>query len=230
MITKRILQKVKRKIYQVIFGNFNVPVGNDYFGKKAEIYEATRASSIFWRNENRFLEKTILKLTKEKDITTVLDLPCGTGRFYEFYEDCNIAYIGGDFSDDMLNLANQAIKRPNLGQNLKMISTKIPLYNNSVDIVVCFRFLQWIIPLKEVKATLIEFHRVTRKFCLIELSVGRHRKRNKSLNENLTMWDNFNLDEITLLLREVGFEIKDFEFLYDDEENPNMYGFLCLKR
>lgn len=229
MIVTRTFAKIKRKLEQLIYGNFNVPVGNDYFGKKAEIYEANRKDSEFWKKEEEFVNCTIAQLIDKNQVSKLLDIPAGTGRFYPLYEKYNIEYIGGDASTDMLEKADLASQNTALGKNLKMFSHKIPLPDNSVDLIICFRFLQWIIPFKDVKKTLKEFNRVSKKYCLIELSVGKHENRNTSINDNLTMWDNLNFDEISLLLLENGFRVEEYQFLSDDEENPNMYGFLCVK-
>lgn len=229
MIVKRILAKIKRKLDQLIHGNFNVPVGNDYFGKKAEIYESNRKDSEFWKREEEFVDQAIGQLINKNQVSKLLDIPAGTGRFYPLYEKYSVEYIGGDASTDMLDKAALASQNSALGKNIKMFSHQIPLPDNSVDLIVCFRFLQWIIPFKDVRKTLIEFNRVTKKYCLIELSVGKHETSHKPINENLTMWDNLNFEEISLLLLETGFRVEEYKFLSDDEENPNMHGFLCVK-
>ena len=46
-----ILKKIVRKIKSLIHGNFNTPIGDDYFGKKAFLYEKTRQNNLFWKNE-----------------------------------------------------------------------------------------------------------------------------------------------------------------------------------
>jgi ubiquinone/menaquinone biosynthesis C-methylase UbiE len=222
-------KKVYKKFNKIIHGKYSVPIGDDYLGMKAEVYEKTRKCDNFWQKEHDLVLRVISSLVKKKKISNVLDLPAGTGRFYKIYELNNINYIGGDSSIDMLNIANKEIRNQTLGRNQIMISTKIPLQRNSVDIVVSFRFLQWIVSLKDMKKTLLEFHRVTKKYCFIELCVGKHTIRKKPINENLTMWNNFNLEEIKDILYAHGFKIIEIEFISDDKENPNMHSFLCSK-
>ena len=224
-----LISKIRRKLRTLVYGNFNVPIGNDYMGLKAKVYETSRQDEIFWKKESEYVKKTITQLVGTENIETVLDLPSGTGRFFPMYEALNLKYIGGDLSDDMLLEGDKKIKNDELGQNFRMSSTNIPLPSNSVDIIVCLRFLQWIIPFKEVKKTLQEFHRVSRKYCIVEFCVGKHKKPTIFTNYNLTMWDNFNMSEIENLLGEHSFKVLSTVCLGDDKENPNLTTFLCEK-
>ena len=224
-----VFRKGIRKLSQIRHGAFNVPVGNDYVGEKARIYEKARSDSEFWINEEKYVDTVITSLAGKGELAAVLDLPAGSGRFYKIYEKNKVTYIGGDSSEDMLALAGTKITDPKMGENRAMLSTSIPLAERSVDMVICFRFLQWIIAFKDVEKTLDEFYRVSRRYCLLELCVGTHEGVKGLQNKNLTMWNNFNFDEICSLLGAHGFRVDSYQFLSDDVENPNMYGFLCSK-
>ena len=224
-----IFKKIVRKIKSLIHGDFNTPIGDDYFGKKAFLYEQTRKDSFFWRNEQKFVIKTLKELNSSSKINTLLDLPCGTGRFYELYEALGIKYIGADSSFDMLNEAKKRMRIPSIGKQHIMFSTKINLPNNSVDMIVCIRFLQWIISLKDVKKTLNEFYRVSNKYCILEFCVGKTESNIETLNEDLTLWDKLNYKNLEQLLKTHGFNIIKTKFIGNDPENPNLTGFLCEK-
>ena len=224
-----IFKKIVRKIKSLIHGNFNIPIGDDYFGKKAFLYEQTRQDSLFWKNEQNFVAKTLKELNSSSEINTLLDLPSGTGRFYELYEALGIRYIGGDSSFDMLKEAKKRMHISSIGKQHRMFSTEIDLPNNSVDIIVCIRFLQWIISLKDVKKTLDEFYRVSNKYCILEFCVGKIATNIETLSEDLTLWDKLNYENLEQLLKTHGFKIIKTKFIGNDPENPNLTGFLCKK-
>ena len=204
-------------------------LGMIIMGKKHFYMKKHEKESIFWENEHNFVANTLLDLKSSSEITKILDLPSGTGRFYNLYENLQVNYIGGDSSIDMLNEAKKSLKNNLYGEQIQMFSTKINLPDNSVDVIVCFRFLQWIISIADVKKTLKEFHRVSRKFCLLEFCVGDEPSKIETLDHNLTLWNKLNYENLEILLKSHGFKIINSEVLGNDEENPNLTGFLCEK-
>lgn len=112
-----------------------------YYEKKAYEYEEKRQGTI-WNNENRAIK---MLLAKERDIEgLILDIPCGTGRYFEMYESLNLSYIGIDISQDMIDIAQKRITA-DIG---KCIEGNIWELNREdlpdLDVIVVSRYLHWL--------------------------------------------------------------------------------------
>ena len=64
--------------------------GNRYHGQIASNYEATRIKQDSWHAETRILSKFLELLP---DRINVLDVPFGTGRFLDLYDQKNMAEV-----------------------------------------------------------------------------------------------------------------------------------------
>lgn len=110
---------------------------NRYYNKEASLYEEKRKGHI-WDNEN----STMQFLLNDKNITNILDIPCGTGRYFNFYEEKNISYIGMDISKDMLQIAqNRSNNGTIINKNLWELTAEDV---GNIDCIVCCRFLHWL--------------------------------------------------------------------------------------
>ena len=126
------------------------------------------------------------------DPATILDLPCGAGRFWPLLtekEDRSI--IAADSSIDMLKVAIEHCPKE-IQSQIELLHTSaydINLADNSVDTIFCMRLLHHIGDAEKRRTILEEFHRVSRKSVLISLWVdgnlkaGRRRKRDLALDE-----------------------------------------------
>lgn len=100
----------------------------------------------------------------------VLDAGCGTGKYLNTLEEISSEYIGIDLSSDQLNKASSKIKK----SNSKLINanlTRIPLPDNSVDLIVSCWVLGTITDPNDRKKALKELKRVLKpngKIVLIE--------------------------------------------------------------
>ena len=55
--------------------------GMRYFGNKALNYDTKRMGSVKWEGEDRKVREYLDSLPQK---TSILDIPCGTGRFFSF--------------------------------------------------------------------------------------------------------------------------------------------------
>ena len=205
-----------------------LPIGSNYVGKKALIYDEHRQNDIYWKAEDECVNKYISMISNE--INSVIDAPYGTGRFAPIYDKYNLNVTAVDISNEMIEVAiskhkNHLSKTKFLIQDM----VKIPKDDCSVDLAICFRFIPWIVSFKDAKIALSELSRVCNKYAILELCVGKHNISNIDIDEDKVMWDNYNKKQITVWLKEFNFEVIDVKFLYDDKEHPGLSAFLCKK-
>lgn len=234
----RLFNKIKRLIdrFRFIFlrligikvSIYDSPIGDDYHGVKAKIYDAHRSESIYWRNEDLSLIYFLNKACN--DGSKVLDAPFGTGRFLKFYSQFNLSVTAIDSSQDMIDVAFE--KHPAEMKDVKVMIQKlksIPVQENFFDAIVCYRFIPWIISLREANLVMAEFSRVCSKYLIVELCVGTHATRLSVPDLNKTMWNKFNYDEIIQWLDSFKFRVIEHKLIYDDEEHPGLTVFFCEK-
>ena len=115
-----------------------------YSLRGAKRYEKRR-QSVRWGAEARAFEQFYTQVNPRK----VLDLPVGTGRFFDAYLRNNAEVLGVDISANML--AEAATKIPP-GAPIKLRQADVlDLKNSSAlgsgyDLIVCMRFLYWLRP------------------------------------------------------------------------------------
>lgn len=81
-----------------------------YTPRQAAEYEANRKDAI-WYSENDVFVKLLRRVVNELDqeSLTILDLPCGTGRWIPFLEHNITKYLGVDISENMLIEASKRV-------------------------------------------------------------------------------------------------------------------------
>src|SRR3954463_6133756 len=104
----------------------------------------------------------------------ILDLPCGTGRFTGALAREGYEIVGSDISMEMLQKAagvtsskSGHAKQPNVRGYLQANAEKRPLRDDSLDCVVCIRFMMHVDPATRVRM-LREFRRVSRRWVIID--------------------------------------------------------------
>jgi 2-polyprenyl-3-methyl-5-hydroxy-6-metoxy-1,4-benzoquinol methylase len=127
--------------------------------------------------KSRFGSKRMNKIDEiEKELTdhfvsliggdsTLLDIPCGSGRFLNRFRGLR-RVIAMDINKGMVDEAEMRNPFDNIEFMLSGVQ-KIPLENNAVDAVFCMRLLHHIENKNEIKAIMAEIARVSRKFVLI---------------------------------------------------------------
>jgi ubiquinone/menaquinone biosynthesis C-methylase UbiE len=138
-----------------------------YFDK----HQASASRRVSNYLEQRMANKA-LQLTT--NVSSCLDLPCGTGRFWDRLFLSGVQdLIAADYSQNMLNLAARVrpleqVKKTKL---LKTSAFAIDLPDQSVDLLFCMRLLHHIGMPEDRSTILKEFSRVTRGEILVSLWV-----------------------------------------------------------
>ena len=105
-------------------------------------------------------------------VDTVLDLPCGTGRFTRQLLGSGKKVVNCDISLPMLRKARQvAAGDRGLRGSLRCEAERVPLADDSVDAVVCIRFL-FHVPRELRPGMLRELARISRRWVVLDV---RHR-------------------------------------------------------
>ena len=125
-----------------------------YDGKKASEYDAKREGSNKWHKENDAVASLFPEGAK-----TVIDVPCGTGRFFDFYSTYGLNVMGVDVSGDMLL---QARKKSQLAELRIADVRQLPKeLTGKFDVAVCCRLTGWLDP-HDLKLAIAELMRVAR--------------------------------------------------------------------
>lgn len=231
----------KKVAVQLIEQNLEV------YNKIAKHFSDTR--QYVWDDLKRFSA-----FVKEGDV--VLDLGCGSGRLYQIFDGLPISYIGIDQSEELLVLARKQFQK---GKFLAGNMLSIPLPDQSVDIIYCIAAFQHI-PSRELQSeSLFEMKRVLKpggkiimsnwnlfgSYGLRQVSSGKY----KELGEGdfLVPWmdtggkilgeryyHGFDLEELSQLCTEAGFEVTDQYFTkrnerVDQEKGENIITIASLK-
>ena len=220
--------KIRVRLKQYFLGGKLTPIGNNYVGEKALIYDDHRQNDPYWILEHEALREFIHK--NRVLISSVLDAPYGTGRFASIYHDVNFNVFGLDISSEMVNVAKKKQSKF-LSKTTFHIQDfrNIPHPDNSIDLVVCYRFLPWIVSLQDAEDALVEFSRVCKKYAVFELCVGKHISPMKNIKKSEILWNNYNEEELRNWLKNYGFETMEVKFLFDDEQHPGLSIFYCQK-
>jgi ubiquinone/menaquinone biosynthesis C-methylase UbiE len=117
----------------------------------------------------------------------ILDLPCGTGRFWPLLaRTTDQTILAADNSESMLAVARE-VNPPALLERITLFQSSafdIRLEDESVDHVFCMRLLHHITRSEDRLAILREFHRVTRRTVALSLWVdGNYKARRRRLLE-----------------------------------------------
>ena len=129
-----------------------------YYGDAARTYEQRRVGKAKWKREHAAVDALLADVPEGAN---VLDVPVGTGRFLELYQEHGLRAVGVDVSTDMLELARQRADELGLEVRLHEASaTDLPLPDDSIDTTVCMR-LVYSFTMDEVEEVLRELKRVT---------------------------------------------------------------------
>lgn len=100
--------------------------------------------------------------------TTVLDLPCGTGRFFPIFTRRGHRVFGGDVSRDMLAAVPNSRRGSGGVLRLRCEAERIPLPDQSVDTVLAMRFWSFL-PDAVRRQVLAEWRRVARRGVYVQV-------------------------------------------------------------
>jgi SAM-dependent methyltransferase len=151
-------------------------------GHSQQYYE--KHSQGFWRNLSNYREISIARkaLKMAGNPQSVLDLPCGAGRFWDMLaEDLNRKLYGSDNSEHMLEVA-KAVRVPEVASRFETFQASafdIPKKDNFVDSIFCMRLLHHIGKHEDRLKMLKEFHRVAKDTVIFSLWVDGNYKAMK---------------------------------------------------
>lgn len=151
-------------------------------GGRATGYEERRAHREFWGRENGAVNDMLSDLGPG---TKVLDIPVGTGRYAPIYQARKFVAVGMDVSPDMLAVAEEKVAGIGFAMALcegDVLDIDVP--DQSFDVVVCTRLLNWILP-DEMTRAIAEMMRVCRRRLIVSIELGRRTsdKGNKPQDE-----------------------------------------------
>lgn len=138
----------------------------------------------FWRQLSNWRDHQIARkaLQIAGNPQSVLDAPCGTGRFWDVLaEDSSREIHASDYNQSMidvglLNRPQQITKRVNA---FKASAFDLPVINQFVDSIFCMRFMHHLGDPADRQRLLREFHRVTKDTVIISLWVDGNVKANR---------------------------------------------------
>lgn len=111
--------------------------------------------------------RLVLKALGGANVETVVDVPCGTGRFTSRILDRGWKLINGDISLPMLNAAAQHAASGYLG-GARMDAERLPFADRGIDVVLSIRFLMHV-P-RDVRIRIYrEYARVACKYVVIDV-------------------------------------------------------------
>lgn len=131
-----------------------------YVGTVADSYEDVRTREPQWAKEHEALAEALRTIQP----ATVLDVPCGTGRFWGLYHSLGITATGLDISPDMLMHARKCGWEDVGEGNVFDLS-------GTYDVAVCFRLLNWM-ERTEAVAALTELGRVSTEAVIVSIGTG----------------------------------------------------------
>jgi len=136
----------------------------------AEDYDFHRFSTPERQKRNARKWAAIRKaLSLTTGVRTLLDLPCGTGRFTGALAREGYEVVGSDISLEMLGKAKSVSdqQETSIRGYVQANAEHLPLRNDSLDCVVSIRFMMHVDPISRVRM-LREFHRVSRRWVIID--------------------------------------------------------------
>lgn len=155
-------------------------------------YDTERASAYHRHHEKNL--RTRISTARERQLAaralatlrvtdSVLDLACGTGRFWPVIDQRATTIVALDNSEAMLHEA-VAHGRPN-PQRLPVCGSafRLPFRDRSFDVVVCMRFLHHLAHSEDRIDALTEFRRVARRGAVVSLWTDGSRQARRRLQK-----------------------------------------------
>jgi ubiquinone/menaquinone biosynthesis C-methylase UbiE len=143
-----------------------------------------------WRRLGTWYERQMLKrsLKQAGSPLTILDIPCGNGRFWPTMQHhSKVAIIGADYNPAMIDVAYETKQHDGIKQLTAVVASayKIPLADNAVENICCLRLIHHMGSLKERADLLNELHRVTSNTVCLSLQVnGNWYSRSRLAEQN----------------------------------------------
>ena len=154
----------------------------------SEKYTQSHAQTYFDKHEHEFWRR--LSNCRDHQIArkalriagnpkSVLDTPCGTGRFWDvLVEDPNRLIHASDYNQTMINagMLNRPKAITNRIQSFQASAFDLPVPDRFVDNIFCIRFVHHLGKSEDREMLLKEFHRVTKDTVILSLWVDGNLK------------------------------------------------------
>jgi ubiquinone/menaquinone biosynthesis C-methylase UbiE len=193
-------------------------VTDRYDEKQAKFYFEKHRHG-FWHRVSNWCEQHMAAraLAMAGEPKSVLDLPCGAGRFWELLTRIpDRQLVAADYSQDMIDTALN-FQPPHIVKRFKTFQTSafdIKLPNAAVDCIFCMRLLHHIAEGEARMKMFREFHRVSRDTVCVSLWVDGNLqalrlRRSQSRRQNRQNYTRFLFDrsQIEPEFHQSGFEI-----------------------
>ena len=193
-------------------------VSNRYDEEQAKYYLKKHKHG-FWRRVSNWGEQymAVRALAMAGKPKSVLDLPCGAGRFWELLARVpDRTLMAADYSQDMIHTALK-FQPPHIAKRFKTFQTsafEIKLPDAAVDCIFCMRLLHHIDREEARTKMLHEFHRVSRDTVCVSLWVDGNiqaSRRRRSQSRHPTRQDQtrflFDRSQIEREFLQCGFDI-----------------------
>ena len=145
----------KKRFYQ------SSEVASDYDFHRFGSPERRRRNARKWKMIER-------ALTHAGTIRTILDLPCGTGRFTGHLARAGYDVVGSDIAMEMMQVAaNQLAGTPRLHGYVRADAERLPLADGTIDCVMSIRFLLHIDPATRI-SIIREMARVSTRWLILD--------------------------------------------------------------
>jgi ubiquinone/menaquinone biosynthesis C-methylase UbiE len=141
-----------------------------YHGAVATGYDEKRTQDPKWLLEQRIIEDMLDDLHMGD---WVLDVPCGTGRFFKFYHDKGFIFRAVDLSVDMLNQASLKVVDPHKARLMQGDVRTLGAPDKCVDAAVMCRLTRWLSP-QDCGVALKNLQRIARKKIILTARVANH--------------------------------------------------------
>ena len=141
-----------------------------YTGAVAQGYDEKREKSEKWKVEQSVIENMLSDLAHGD---YVLDVPCGTGRFFDFYNKQGLIIRAMDISADMIEIARKKNESEFTWFAQRNLLEGTGLDPKSVDAAVMCRMTRWLSP-EECGVALHNLMTVTRKKIVFTARVRSH--------------------------------------------------------
>ena len=199
----------------------NLEVSNRYDEKQAKLYFEKHRHG-FWHRVSNWWEQHMAAraLAMAGEPESVLDLPCGAGRFWELLARVpDRQLVAADYSQDMIDTALN-FQSPHIAKRFKTFQTSafdIKLPDAAVDCIFCMRLLHHIAEGEARMKMFREFHRVSRNTVCVSLWVDGNLqalrlRRSQSRRQNRQYYTRFLFDrsQIEPEFHQSGFEIMGY--------------------
>jgi ubiquinone/menaquinone biosynthesis C-methylase UbiE len=135
----------------------------------AQRYQQKRYHSLDQAWVNRREQRLMARLLTDCELAggSVLDVPCGYGRFFPLFSRLGVAITGVDQNWEMLQLAQQQETLPSQRHLVRSTIFSLPFIDNAFDTVMCIRLFHHQYRDIERHRMLCELARVARRYVLI---------------------------------------------------------------